>query len=411
MRWRGVVCGLMVMMAMSVGLGQQIGPRFLDRSFQRPGARALGMGGAYLLATDDATAVAWNPAGLVNVKRFTLPIEVAGRANFDVRDVRDLIDDLKTIRDQIPTEIANEADAQQVANAIRAAFNRVRDFSRRTPILSGSLAPVGGLSFGNFGLSISSDLFFRVQTYTGQADPIGLGINYTPPDTLHGVGGVVSLTSVGIAHARSLPAGLTLGVAVRRVRADFLGFRVGASVTDGNGDGVPDDFVAGNDIVAGTLFNRVDSSRFTLDVGAIWEPPVQPPMVRLRYAAVVRNVLPVRFNLPVSVDPGSTPGLPLPPDFNFRLNPEIDLGVMAKWRERTNLVLELHNVTSSNGGGISVHAGVEHWLAGDVFAVRAGYDDDRPVFGLGINLKVVRIDVAAGLKPRERLAVGVSFRF
>jgi hypothetical protein len=407
----------MVMMAMSVGLGQQIGPRFLDRSFQRPGARAMGMGGAYLLATDDATAVAWNPAGLVNVKRFTLPIEVAGRANFDVRDILDLRDDLENISDEIPTQINTLGDAQRVANAIRASFNRVSDFSRRTPILSGSLAPVGGLSFGNFGLSISSGLLFKVQTYTGQRDPIGLGINYTPPDTLHGVGGLVSLTSVGIAYARSLPAGLTLGAAVRRVRADFLGFRVGVSVTDANNDLIPDDADQNNDgipdtdIVAGTLFNRVASSRFTLDVGAIWEPTVQPPMVRLRYAAVVRNVLPVRFNLPVSVDPGSTPGLPLPPNFNFRLNPEIDLGVMAKWRERTNLVLELHNVTSSNGGGISVHAGVEHWLAGDVFAVRAGYDDDRPVFGLGINLKVVRIDVAAGLKPRERLAVGVSFRF
>jgi hypothetical protein len=117
----------MVMMAMSVGLGQQIGPRFLDRSFQRPGARALGMGGAYLLATDDATAVAWNPAGLVNLKRFTLPIEVAGRANFDVRDVTDLIDDLETIRDQ--TDVANPADA---IAAIQNAFNRVRDFARRS---------------------------------------------------------------------------------------------------------------------------------------------------------------------------------------------------------------------------------------------------------------------------------------
>jgi hypothetical protein len=130
--------------------------------------------------------------------------------------------------------------------------------------------------------------------------------------------------------------------------------------------------------------------------------------VKVKYAAVVRNLLPVRFNLP-AVDLAGNPVAGF--DFSFRLNPEIDLGVMAKWRERTNLVLELHNVTSSNGGGISVHAGVEHWLAGDVFAVRAGYDDDRPVFGLGINLKVVRIDVAAGLKPRERLAVGVSFRF
>jgi len=412
MRWLEVGCGLVVLVvAVTAGFGQQVGPKFLDRSFQRPGARALGMGGAYLLATDDATAVAWNPAGLVNVKRFTLPVEVTGRAKFDVRDIQDLIDDLETISDEIPTQINTQEDAKQVAKTIRAAFNRVSDFSRRTPILSGSLAPVGGLSFGNFGLSISSGLFFKVQTYTGQADPIGLGINYTPPDTLHAVGGVVSLTSAGVAYARSLPAGLTLGAAIRGVRADFLGFRVGLSLTDTNGDDVPDDFVDGKDIVAGTLFNRVDSSRFTLDIGAIWEPPIQPPTAKLRYAAVVRNVLPVKFNLPVSINPDSTPGLPLPSNFNFRLNPEIDLGVLAEWKGRTNLVFELHNITSSNGGDMTVHAGVEHWLAGDVFAVRVGYDDDRPVFGLGINLKVLRIDLAAGFKPKERAAVGISLRF
>jgi hypothetical protein len=383
----------MVMMAMSVGLGQQIGPRFLDRSFQRPGARAMGMGGAYLLATDDATAVAWNPAGLVNLKRFTLPIEVAGRANFDVRDVTDLIDDLETIRDQ--TNVANPA---AVIAAIQNAFNRVRGFARRNPAMRGSLAPVGGLSFGNYGLTVSSGVVVQVDSVldaaTGQ-----FGLGNLPNPNLYVRGGAVALTSIGIAYARPFPAGLTTGVTVRRIRADFAGFLSGATTTpDVNNDGVVD----ANDVpVIGQAFNRVDRSRFTLDVGALWEPPVQPPMVKVKYAAVVRNLLPVRFNLPA----------PAGFDFSFRLNPEIDLGVMAKWRERTNLVLELHNVTSSNGGDISVHAGVEHWLAGDVFAVRAGYDDDRPVFGLGINLKVVRIDVAAGLKPRERLAVGVSFRF
>jgi hypothetical protein len=387
MRWRGVVCGLMVMMAMSVGLGQQIeiGPRFLDRSFQRPGARALGMGGAYLLATDDATAVAWNPAGLVNVKRFTLPIEVAGRANFDVRDVTDLIDDLETIRDQ--TDVANPA--ADVIAAIQNAFNRVRDFARRNPAMRGSLAPVGGLSFGNYGLTVSSGVVVQVDSVldaaTGQ-----FGLGNLPNPNLYVRGGALALTSIGVAYARPFPAGLTTGVTVRRIRADFAGFLSGATTN-----------AAALDPVIGQAFNRVDRSRFTLDVGALWEPPVQPPMVKVKYAAVVRNLLPVRFNLPA----------PAGFDFSFRLNPEIDLGVMAKWRERTNLVLELHNVTSSNGGDMSVHAGVEHWLAGDVFAVRAGYDDDRPVFGLGINLKVVRIDVAAGLKPRERLAVGVSFRF
>jgi hypothetical protein len=374
----------MVMMAMSVGLGQPIEPRFLDRSFQRPGARAMGMGGAYLLATDDATAVAWNPAGLVNVKRFTLPIEVAGRANFDVRDVTDLIDDLETIRDQ--TNVANPA---AVIAAIQNAFNRVRDFARRNPAMRGSLAPVGGLSFGNYGLTVSSGVVVQVDSVldaaTGQ-----FGLGNLPNPNLYVRGGALALTSIGVAYARPFHAGLTIGATVRRIRADFAGFLSGATTN-----------AAAPDPVIGRAFNRVDRSRFTLDVGALWEPPVQPPMVKVKYAAVVRNLLPVRFNLPA----------PAGFNFSFRLNPEIDLGVMAKWRERTNLVLELHNVTSSNGGDMSVHAGVEHWLAGDVFAVRAGYDDDRPVFGLGINLKVVRIDVAAGFKPRERLAVGVSFRF
>src|SRR5579885_1059069 len=100
--WRWVGCSVLVVAWATMGFGQQIGPKALDRSFQRPGARALGMGGAYLLATDDATAVAWNPAALVNVRRFTVPIEVAARAqNFRVQDLRDLADDLKDIRDQI----------------------------------------------------------------------------------------------------------------------------------------------------------------------------------------------------------------------------------------------------------------------------------------------------------------------
>jgi hypothetical protein len=404
----------MVMMAMSVGLGQQIGPRFLDRSFQRPGARAMGMGGAYLLATDDATAVAWNPAALVNVKRFTLPIEVAGRAkNFRVQDIRDLIDDLKTIRDQINNP---NATPQQIAQLAGQAIREVRDFAQRhgavpngpSATLTGALAPVAGLTFGAYGLTVSSGTFGQVQVFVDQANDPDPNDNINLPAqsvqnnpinrSVYARGGVVAVSSLALAHARPLPMGWNVGVAVRGVRADFQAFAAAAGVDNGNIPSVPQ----------GIAFTRVHRTRYTLDVGALWEPTVQPPSVKVKYAAVVRNLLPVRFNLP-AVDLAGNPVAGF--NFSFRLSPEIDLGVMAKWRERTNLVLELHNVTSSNGGGISVHAGVEHWLAGDVFAVRAGYDDDRPVFGLGINLKVVRIDVAAGLKPRERLAVGVSFRF
>ena len=35
--------------------------------FEAVGARALGMGGAFVAVADDATAIYWNPAGLINV--------------------------------------------------------------------------------------------------------------------------------------------------------------------------------------------------------------------------------------------------------------------------------------------------------------------------------------------------------
>ncbi len=404
MRWSVVGWVFIVLMAVAkMGFGQQVGPKFLERSFQRPGARALGMGGAYLLATDDATAVAWNPAALVNVKRFTLPIEVSGRANFNVQDVQDLGDALKNIRD----EIGLSPDLTKLTSALRDVRNwalKNGAVAGGTPTtLTGGLSPVAGLTFGSYGITLSSGLYSKVQIFVDQpADPDpNDGIDASQyPLNIYSRGGAVAISSLGLAHARQFPAGLSLGLAIRGVRADFIGYAASAGVDD---LGAPTEGDA-----LGYAFDEVHKTKFTLDIGAIWEPPVQPPMLKVRYAAVVRNLVPTKFNLPAR----DLAGNPIAGfDFSFRLNPEIDLGVLAEWKGRTNLVFELHNVTSSNGGDMTVHAGVEHWLAGDVFAVRVGYDDDKPVFGLGINLKVLRIDLAAGFKPKERAAVGISLRF
>ncbi len=402
MRRSAVVC-VLVLSVVAVGFGQQVGPRFLDRSFQRPGARALGMGGAYLLATDDATAVAWNPAALVNVKRFTLPIEVSGRTNFDVQDVTDLADALKDIRD----EIGPSPDVQKLASAVREVRGIALDkgaVSNGAPaILKGGLSPITGLTFGSYGIAISSGSFAQVQVFVDQTtdpDPQDAIPLSAQPINVYTRGGGISISSLALAHARQFPAGLTLGLSVRGVRADFLGYAASAGVNDLTNPTAGDD--------NGIAFARVNKTKFTFDIGAIWEPPVQPPMLKVRYAAVVRNLLPAKFNLPAKDLQGNpVPGF----DFSFRLNPEIDLGVLAEWRGRTIGVFELHNVTSSNGGDMTVHAGVEHWFMGNVFAIRLGYDDDKPVFGFGINLKVLRIDLAAGFKPKERAAVGISLRF
>ncbi len=399
-----VGCVLVLLLSIvAVGFGQQVGPKFLDRSFQRPGARALGMGGAYLLATDDATAVAWNPAALVNAKRFTLPAEISGRTNFNVQDVKDLVDSLKDIRDQI----GPSPNLQVLAKAVREVRNFALDegaVAGGVPTtLRGVVSPIAGLTFGSYGIAFSSGAFTQVQIFVDQTADPDPGDNITlsaQPTNVYTRGGGIAISSLALAHARQMPAGLTLGLSVRGVRADFQGYAASAGVDDLDNPTYGD--------ALGFAFARVHKTKFTLDIGALWEPPIQPPMVKVRYAAVVRNVLPVKFNLTAKdLDGNPVPGF----DFSFRLNPEIDLGVLAEWRGRTIGVFELHNVTSSNGGDMTVHAGIEHWLMGNVFAIRLGYDDDKPVFGLGINLKALRIDLAAGFKPKERAAIGISLRF
>lgn len=148
------------------------------------------MGGAYPLATDDATAVAWNPAALINVKRFTLPIEVVGRVNFDVRDVTDLVDDLEAIRDQ--TDVA---DPHQVINAIQSAFRRVQDFARWRPNLSASLSPCRDF-IRQLCIGCLSQCSWWILTVVA---PIG-GVGGLPNPNLYVRGGAIVLTNVGLSQ-------------------------------------------------------------------------------------------------------------------------------------------------------------------------------------------------------------------
>jgi long-chain fatty acid transport protein len=68
----------------------QVGPPVFQFSFSNPGARSLGLGGAFAALADDATAAFANPAGLVQLARpevsiegrqwsFSTPVAVGGR--------------------------------------------------------------------------------------------------------------------------------------------------------------------------------------------------------------------------------------------------------------------------------------------------------------------------------------------
>ena len=57
--------GLIALFAVPAGAQGTNGNTFQNWNFLGGGARARGMGGAYLGISDDAYAVTWNPAGLV----------------------------------------------------------------------------------------------------------------------------------------------------------------------------------------------------------------------------------------------------------------------------------------------------------------------------------------------------------
>jgi long-subunit fatty acid transport protein len=72
----------------------QSAPPALEFSFSNPGARAMGLGGAFLALADDATAAFANPAGLVQLvrpevslelrtRRYSTPYTAGGRAAGD----------------------------------------------------------------------------------------------------------------------------------------------------------------------------------------------------------------------------------------------------------------------------------------------------------------------------------------
>jgi hypothetical protein len=72
--WLGIVLWLAVLIA-PVGVDAQETPGTFEFSFSNPGARSLGLGGAFAGLADDATAAFANPAGLVQLLRPEVSVE------------------------------------------------------------------------------------------------------------------------------------------------------------------------------------------------------------------------------------------------------------------------------------------------------------------------------------------------
>ncbi len=379
----------------------QVKPDDIDRSTIRPGARALGMGGSYLIAVDDASAAVWNPAAIAQAKRVTLPLSLAARTdNIDVNKISNLVNGLRDLGD----EVKNSSPLGAVAR-VQGAFNDVYGFARdagATPggapaKLTASVVPLVGISFSNYGIVASSGDFADAR--------IGVTGTTQGSRTINANAGGLALSAISIpfAHSFKTKTGMdigTFGVSAKYMRADYAATNFLASEGINAQTQIPGD-------ISGTTYNHANDNAFDIDLGYI--SPEFPKMYGARAAVAIRHVLSPKFSLNSRTNVnGNNVG---DTRFDFRQRPQIDVGVaVPKVVPKTLFAAELHNISGVNGGNLTFHLGAEYKVNRQV-AVRAGLDDNKIVGGLGFNFGPSRLDVAVGTKFQERFALGLSTVF
>jgi hypothetical protein len=347
-----------------------------------------------LLLIDDASGAAFNPAQVANAGKYSFSLEAGARTeNLNVDRITQLVDSLEELRDQI------QAGGPGATDAVRSALNRVYDIAvdagarpgagravnvqgEIDPLVAGSYRNVALLTYGGVGLS------------TGLGIGTGTGPN---PDnrTLTVSGGALNLTTIELAYAFRLKPG-QLGVGVKSVKSKYAGF---AMVAD-----------ASNGTITGANVRETDSRRLDLDIGFLSDPiPVKGlPGPGIRAAGVLRHAFAPSFSVPLEVRSTSGEPINVPESADYRLNPVIDLGVAAPYK-RLVVTTELHNLTSTNGGDLTFHLGGEYRVWKHA-VLRAGYDADQFVGGVGFMVGPVRLDLAVASNIEERLYAGLSVR-
>ncbi len=390
-------------LAMASVASAQVDPSTIDRSTIRPGARALGMGGAYLLGSGDAAASIYNPANIAGSSSKGISLSGAARTdNLGFSEAANLVNSISDLGDQADLGGLSFNDVAAVQGSFNDLYNIARNAGATpggaTARVRASAAPLLGLSLGNFGVMLSSSDFADAQLSTTGALPGSRSVTTNA--------GALALSTLSVPYGRSFQTGGgrnigTFGVAAKITRGDFAAARLLA--TEGTN---PQTGVTGD--VTGATFGNDNQTAFDLDLGYI--SPAFPKLYNARAAVVVRNLLSPRFDF---LSPTRVNGVPVASTpFGVRQRPQIDLGIAAPQIKLLPLTVaaELHNITGENGGDLSFHLGAEYRLNGR-FAFRAGVDDGDIVGGLGVNFGSTRLDFAVGANLQDRLAIGLNSSF
>lgn len=347
-------------------------------NFNNPGARALGMGGAFIAVADDATAVVTNPAGLVILQR----PEIAGEVKF--------------------TEFTNTIQAfTNTREEGLAGISHSRDFdnSVTTPSFFSFVYPTERLVVAvyvrelvNFKSSFTTEGVFLLDPRTGGAArlfPVKSDLDITALD--FGAG-------VGINLAKVNPLLPNLGVSIELSHATVNSKLQRFGLFGGRFSGPPD--FSDSNILRNILVSGSDISA-GFNVGALWRP-----MKDLSVGAVFRrgpefNMLQTLEDGPALCGPtGRFPFQCAPRRiFNFTLKvPDVyGFGVSYRLFDRLTIGLDVVRILYSQlfknfsviegstrpedyrlDDATEIHVGAEYvfFLRNIPFAVRAGFFTD-----------------------------------
>ncbi len=323
------------------------------------GARAMGMGDAFVAVADDATALYWNAAGLADNKGFAWEAFGIGAATDNV----DVLDDLKDLKDIFELDSTDTLTMDD--------FNLVLDIAQRT----------AGRPFKTEGSVVSA---FAVDNIAigGYGLVAGLtSLQQSGPSSVSGVASGIGYGGLGIGYGTYINDRTSVGLVIKQATMgaalEVKGFSPGSFVTD--------------------IVSESDTdSELTADLGIRYKTE---PNVTVGLA--IRDITWPEFNLDMGVAQGLT----------YKVHPSVHVGIAATNDAGDMIVAaDIHNLWESSNEPATIHLGVEKTFSPN-FIGRAGFSNGDLTFGLTGGIGPFSISLASGTDYEDMAAVSFAAQF
>jgi hypothetical protein len=305
------------------------------------GTRTLGMGGAFTAVADDQNALYFNPAGLSQIKVFSL-----GILNPQVEASENSVDIFKDMSD------VDKDDSGDVADVMRKYVGENNHIKVATELYTGFRAGSAGVMVSVLG-QVTADI--RIRNLVNPVAQINSVADY----------GVI----VGAGMDLPFVDGLKIGAALKGIARSSLNEEyTSETLADDNFEDILED-------------DQMDGSGISADIGVLYTTSALK-VTNLNLALVAQNIPEMDFGDAM--------------DTKTQFNAGIALSQKVLGMTVTE-ALDVYDFTDNAGGDDSlekrIHMGVEVALPA-ILSVRVGLNQGYATAGATLNFKAIKFDVA-----------------